>query len=288
MKTEIKLFASCRCRLSESPMWNDRDETLYWRGLDGEIFRKKIDGDPNRYERFDLGIGSIGSMVFTDSDIILLFADHGRVWQWRPYDKPILYKEFGGSLFNDVLCDSEGRIYCGMLAENYFDGEKRGKNGSFWRWDRNGRFVCIEDKIRPTPNGIRINAEKDTLYFAVTDEGCVYAYDYDPKTGELSKKRKFAENCCPDGIAIDNEGNVWITNCDPSNSKLLCYTKEGICAGEWKFPVRRITSVAFGANDNKTLFITTAHEGQPEGEFDGGVFTMDVAVSGVKEYIKKL
>ena len=41
MEREIKLFAACPCRLSESPMWNDQDKMLYWRGLDGEIFRKK-------------------------------------------------------------------------------------------------------------------------------------------------------------------------------------------------------------------------------------------------------
>ena len=48
--------------------------------------------------------------------------------------------------------------------------------------------------------------------------------------------------------------------------------------------MRRITSVAFGGEDKKTIFITTAHEGQPKGVYDGGVFMMRTDIAGAKEY----
>lgn len=281
--TPIELFASCGCRLSESPMWNDRDDALYWRGLDGEIFRKKMGTPPDEYQRFALGIGGIGSMVFTDTDVILLFGENGKIWKWIPHTPPVLYKDFGGALFNDVLCDAHGRVYCGMLAKNYFESN-RGKHGSFWRLDPNGEWICIDDQIATTPNGIRINSQKDTLYFAITDDDCIYAYDYDQNTGKLSNRRVFANHCCPDGIAIDQSGNLWVTDCRPSNSRLLCYAKDGRLLDEWKLPVRRVISVAFGGADRTTLFITTAHEGAPKGQYDGGVFMMKTNVIGGEEY----
>lgn len=281
---KIELFASCKCRMSECPMWNDRDNMLYWRGLDGEIFRKSENSSPSEFERFDLGIGNIGSMVFTDTELIFLFGDDGKVWKWVPNYRPTLYKDFKGTLFNDVLCDSKGRIYCGMLAKNFFDPEKRGKHGSLWLLDLDGKFKCLEKKLSAIPNGIRINPQQNKLYFAITDDNCVYSYDYDKNTGKLSNRKIFAENCCPDGIAIDNDENLWVTDCRPGNSKLICFTKNGVRIGEWKFPVRRITSVAFGGHDKKTLFITTAHEGKPIGEYDGGVFMMRAEVEGAKEY----
>lgn len=284
MQSEIKLFACCKCQLSESPIWSDQDKMLYWRGLDGEVFRKTIGSAPNDYERFDLNIGGIGSIVLTNCNNFLLFGDNGRVWKWKPYSTPSLYKDFGGSLFNDVLCDSKNRIFCGMLADNYFVPDKKGKNGYFYLLNQKGEFVLIDDKISATPNGIRINAQNDTLYFALTDDNCVYAYDYDLDSGKLSNKRVFAEDCFPDGIAIDNDGNLWVTDCRPNDSKLICFSKDGKRLNEWRLPVRRVLSVAFGGEDRKTLFITTAHEGLPKGEFDGGVFYMQTQTCGAKEY----
>ena len=84
MKNNIKLFADCRCELSESPMWNKKDKFLYWHGFRGELYRKKINDDVNDFECFRLNIGRIGSMVFTDNDYMLLFADDVKIWKWKP------------------------------------------------------------------------------------------------------------------------------------------------------------------------------------------------------------
>lgn len=81
---KIKLFANCKCELSESPMYNKRDKMLYWRGFRGEIYRKYIDDDVDKFECFPLNVGNIGSMVFTNMEDILLFGEKGIVWKWKP------------------------------------------------------------------------------------------------------------------------------------------------------------------------------------------------------------
>lgn len=181
-----------------------------------------------------------------------------------------------------MLCDSHGRVYCGMLASNYFDSLKRGKYGSFWCWDQN-EFTCLEDKIAPTPNGIRISPEGDRLYFAVTDADCIYVYDYDLETGALSNRRVFAEKCFPDGIAVDELGRVWVADCKPTGG-VLCYDSTGKLLQKINFPVRRVISLAFGGADRKILFVTTANENQPIGQCDGGVFYIRTEHAGANEY----
>ena len=282
MKRKVELFANCKCVLSESPMWHSSQRALYWRGFEGEIFRKKMNTKVNDFERFPLNIGKIGSMVFTEGEEILLFAEYGKIWKWKPYTQPVLYRDFQKNLFNDVLCDSRGRIYCGMLASDYFNAEKRGKYGSFWRMDKN-EFVCLNNKTSPTPNGIRISPQKDKLYFAVTDDNRIYSYDYDEKTGEIFNQKIFAENCFPDGIAVDDLGNVWVADCR-CGRPVLCYNAKGELIEEIDVPVRRVISVAFGGEDRKTLFITTAHENEPRGEYDGGVFCVRTDHAGAAEY----
>ena len=283
-KWEIQLFADCHATLSESPMWHPREKVLYWRGFEGEIYRKKIGTPPEEYECFRLSIGLIGSMVFTETETILLFADKGTVWKWIPGEEPVLYRTFGGALFNDVIADPNGRIYCGMLAENYFVPGKRGAHGSFWRLDPDGSFVCLEDAIGTTPNGIRFSPELDKLYFGVTDDNVVYEYDYNIQTGELSNRRVYAEDCSPDGIAMDRDGNLWVTDCRPGNP-LIAFDRAGNRVVELVFPVRRVISAAFGGENRELLFVTTAHEGAPRGKHDGGVFLLENTAGGTDEFL---
>lgn len=284
MDPRIKLFADCRCILSESPMWHKKTNRLYWRGFNGEIYRKSVNDNVADFECFSLDIGMIGSMVFTDSDDILLFGEHAKIWKWKPGKTPVLHKNFQKNLFNDVVCDPKGRIYCGMLTENYFIPSRRGEYGSFWLLDDTGNFQCLENNIGITPNGIRFSPQLDKLYFAVTDDQCIYQYDYDVKTGALSNKEVFVTGCSPDGIAVDAAGNLWVANCMPGKP-LLCYTPKGELIDEIYFPVYRIISVGFGGPDNKLLFVTTASEHKAVGPHDGGVFIVESAVPGADEYI---
>lgn len=286
MGTHIKIFADCRCTISESPMWNKKENMLYWRGFDGEMYRKPLNDNVNNFERFQLNIGKIGSMVFTDKDYILLFAEGAKIWKWKPYESPVLCKDYNKSLFNDVICDPKGRIYCGMLADNYFNPEKRGKYGSFWLLSNAGELTCIENSIGITPNGIRFSPGLDKLYFAVTDDDCIYEYDYDVESGIISNKKIFAGGCYPDGMAVDTEGNIWVANCKPGKP-VMCYNHKGVLIDEIYFPVYRVISVAFGGTDGKTLFVTTGADGNKVGDYDGSVFSVATKAKGDKEYIFK-
>lgn len=284
MHTEPTLFANSKCfKLAESPMWHKAQAALYWRGYHGEIYRKQRLDDPDDFECFQLNVGKIGSMVFTATDEILLFCEGARVWRWVPYHEPVLLYDFKGDVFNDVLCDSRGRIYCGMLAPNFFDRPNRGKNGSFWRLDGD-KMTCLDRSISPTPNGIRLSPENDRLYFAVTDDHAIYCYDYDVETGALSHKRVFVSDCRPDGIAIDAAGNLWVADCRPDGG-VLCYDKEGEMIRRVRVPANRTMSVAFGGADGKTVFVTTGCASEGQRDFDGGVFSFQSDVPGAPEHL---
>ena len=286
MEKKIKLFANCKCALSESPIWDERDHMLYWRGYDGEVFRKRINDDVEDFECFPLNIGKIGSIVIADDDGFLLFAECGKVWKWKPLSEPVLYKDFNKSYFNDVMVDPKGRVFCGMLAENYFDREKRGKNGSLWMLNEQKQLVCIEDDISQIPNGIRFSPQMDKMYFAVTDDKCVYRYDYDLQSGELSNKTVFVTGYYPDGIAMDCEGNLWVTDSGKSLS-LRCYTPEGELREDIYIPEHRTISVAFGGEGRRYVFVTTAHENLSKTN-GGQVYWFEAEIAGAEEFVFRL
>lgn len=280
------VFANCKPRLSESPIHFEKDNMLYWRGLDGEVFRKAYNSDMNDFEVFYLGIGNIGSILQQD-DYLLLFGDNGGVWHWLPGEEPALLRRYPVSLFNDCIADKKGRIFCGILAENYFDEEKRGDCSYFARIDTDGKMHIIEKLSATTPNGIRFSPQNDKVYFAVTDTDCVFVYDYNAENGQVYNKRVFAADCCPDGITIDSNGNLWVTDCR-QGGPLVCYNPLGEIVKKFYFPVRRILSVGFGGKEKNLLFITTAHEGAPVGEYDGGVFMIENVAKASAEYFGKI
>ena len=112
----------------------------------------------------------------------------------------------------------------------------------------------------------------------------VYEYDYNIQTGELSNRRVYAEDCSPDGIAMDRDGNLWVTDCRPGNP-LIAFDRAGNRVVELVFPVRRVISAAFGGENRELLFVTTAHEGAPRGKHDGGVFLLENTAGGTDEFL---
>lgn len=279
----IRLFANCKCELSESPMYNKYDKRLYWRGFNGEIYRKFINDFPDDFECFKLNIGKIGSMVFTNSKTILLFGENGKIWKWIPYEKPKLYKDFKTNLFNDVITDKNGRVLCGVLGENYFEINKRGKHGSLWKWEKED-FICLDSEIGATPNGIRFSSDFKKLYLAVTDDDCIYEYSYELNSGKISNKKIFSKGCCPDGITVDSAGNLWVTDCR-KGGPLICYNSDGKITNKLYFDTYRIISVAFGGENNDLMFVTTGCKNEIADGKNGGVFVVENAGIGMEEYV---
>lgn len=114
------------------------------------------------------------------------------------------------------------------------------------------------------PNGIIGTPDGKILYVADINAGKTYAFTI-KKSGELADKRLFAPEGS-DGMTIDNQGNVYLTNdgvsvFDPKGKKIT----------NIEVP-ERPANVCFGGEDNKTLFITARTS----------LYSLDMQVQGVQ------
>ena len=82
----------------------------------------------------------------------------------------------------------------------------------------------------------------------------------------------------PDGSAMDEEGFVW--NCRWGGKGILRVARNGEVVEKMEMPVTNITNCAFGGDDGRTLFVTTASMGAEPEEFAGGLFAIQVPVRG--------
>lgn len=81
-------------------------------------------------------------------------------------------------------------------------------------------------------NGPAFTADGSRMYVTDTYAGLIYACDVDPRSGELSGRRVFAEvpssDGSPDGMTVDDAGRVWVALWD--GSAVRCYLPDGTVA----------------------------------------------------------
>ncbi len=189
----------------------------------------------------------------------------------------------GGSLMdgsserlNDGRCDSLGRFWAGSATSE----ANRGGGGLYRLADAAGPARRVLGGVQ-LGNGIGWSPDGGTMYFVDSWRGCVDAFAFDVERGELGKRRCLlsleAEGGMPDGIAVDEEGAIWVAIWGAGEVRRI--DAAGRLLSTVSVPARNVTSCALG---DGRLYITTAREGD-RGELAGTVFVAPVEVDGLPE-----
>jgi len=180
---------------------------------------------------------------------------------------------------NDVIVKSDGSIYFtdpgGNAAPEQWDVTISG----VYRVspDLGSMSLIIDDMVRP--NGLAFSHDESTLYVADTRRRHVRAYQMQAN-GTIAKEtsRVFVdlggtEPGVPDGIKVDAEGNVY----SGGSGGLYIIDSKGKKLGRIVHGQAATTNVAFGGDDWKTLFFTTAST----------LFSVNVKIAGVPVPVKR-
>jgi len=174
---------------------------------------------------------------------------------------------------NDVIVKSDGSIYLtdpgGNAAPEQWDVTISG----VYRVspDLGSMSLIIDDMVRP--NGLAFSPDESTLYVADTRRRHVRAYQMQAN-GTIAKEtsRVFVdlggtEPGVPDGMKVDTAGNLY---CGGSGG-LYIIDSNGKKLGRIVHGQAATTNVAFGGDDWKTLYFTTAST----------LFSVNVKIAGV-------
>ncbi|WP_460841914.1 SMP-30/gluconolactonase/LRE family protein [Noviherbaspirillum agri] len=273
--------------LGESPLWHPCERALYWIDIAGRAVHR-LHPESNAHIAWGLPSepGCIarcadgGLIVAMRSGVEILDTVSGKL-------SPLLDAPFDPSRvrFNDGRCDAKGRLWVGSLYE------PRDRPGA--------TLYCIErgvirDVGHPVTvsNGVAFSIDDSTLYHADTTAHCIRAYDFDLTTGSVGTSRVFKQfspdrtnsyGGRPDGAAVDSENTYWCAMYE--GGRLLRLSPSGDILAEISLPVRCPTMVAFGGDDLRTLYITTARHNRKEDELkdhplSGCVLSLCVDVPG--------
>ncbi|MGB3307903.1 MAG: SMP-30/gluconolactonase/LRE family protein [Thermomicrobiales bacterium] len=269
------------CQTGEGPIWDDRRHVVFW-----------LDIPPGRLYRYDPATGAndlvyqhdamIGGTTLQDDGSMLLFCSRGAILHLDPDSGKtrIVVDSIEAehdSRFNDVEAAPDGGVFCGTMASK--DHKAR-----LYRLAPDGSLTLLFDDLGLS-NGIGYSPDRRTMYHVDTNTRITWALDYDEQTGAISNRRALIENPSgegyPDGMTVDAQGDLWIARWD--GRSLYRYTPEGECTGRVRFPVRKVSSVAFGGEDFADAYVSTAApdgRSEDEGELAGSLFKVRLPATG--------
>jgi len=288
----FQVVSSAPMELGECPLWHPEEKALYWIDIAGQAVHRYVPKTgaqtvwPMPSEPGCIAWNSSGGMIVAlRSGMALLDTIDGSLTEVAPspYDKSKLR-------FNDGRCDALGRFWVGTLYEP--------------RDQPLGGLYCLDHaalSYRGNPvtvsNGVAFSPDAKTLYHADTTAHRICAYAFDLQSGKIGSARVLKEFSTdksaadyggrPDGAAVDCEGAYWCAMFE--GGRILRLSPFGEVLSEIKVPMRCPTMVAFGGDDLRTLYITTARHNRPASELaayplSGSVLSVRVDVQGQKEF----
>lgn len=283
MKVEI-LHAS-QCILGESPLWHPERKCCFWVDIEnGILYEYNWIYKTAKTWKFDYRLtlalqGKDNQLILALNTKIARFDLESEQMEWLPdVEIPSLNMRC-----NDGACDSFGRLWVGTMHLGHTNGA-----GALYCVDTN---LSVHKKLTNTTisNGIVWSLNNKRLYYIDSPTQVVQSFIFEEGAGKIIFEKNIihipVEMGTPDGMAIDEEGMLWIAHWggfgvyrwDPNNGQLT---------GKIEVPVPRVSSCAFAGENLDYLVITTARENLNEEELkkypdSGNVFFAKVDVKGV-------
>jgi len=287
---EVQVLGTHRAKLGESPVWSDRDSTLYWVDVDGSSIQAlrwgseeqtiwSLPGRPaclaltEREHSFVIGMGA----GLIDYDAVS--------GEWSE----LVALESNPSVrMNDGRTDPIGRMWIGSMDERN-DGDSGFPAGHLFCVDLDGSVSTVLEGVA-TSNGLAFAPDGRSMYWTDTSEQVIWAFDYDVDSGTPSNKRAMFDfgplPGKPDGACVDADGCYWVA-CVYGWS-VVRITPDGRLDRTLELPVHKPSMPAFAGPDLGTLVVTSISSGgrQPAepGPVDAGsVLALDLGVQGLPE-----
>ena len=236
-------------RFTEGPA-ADKQGNIYFTDIpNNRIHRWSLDGKLSAFlENSD---GANGLFFDKDGNLIACAGGKGQLVSIAPQGAVTVladrYHEKPFNSPNDLWIDPKGGIY--FTDPRYGSRENLPQDGEHVYYlspDRKRLIRVIDTMVRP--NGILGTPDGKLLYVADHGAKQTYAYKINPD-GTLSDRTLFAPQGS-DGITMDEQGNVYLTE-----SAVSVYDKRGDLIITIEVP-EQPSNVCFGGKDKKTLFIT--------------------------------
>jgi len=277
----VVAVANYHCEVGENPLWDERTNRIHWLDIDtGRLFR--ADHATLEHECFYQG-PVVGGFTFQDDGALLLF-EADRIVLLRDGQRHVLKEGIDPDMarFNDVIADSEGRVFAGTIGKTL-------RSGGLYRVDRDLSVTCLW-KETGCANGMGFSTDLERFYWTCSTTRRIFVSDYERASGELRNRRVYYEapeaEGTPDGLTLDVRNRMYTARW--GGSSVLEMTESAEIVGRIELPVSRVSSACFGGPELDTLYVTTAGGREGSTSDDGTLYRVKLATQGRPEFRSRI
>lgn len=251
----IEVISDRPDQLGEGPLWDVAEQRLYWIDSYGPAIHSTdaTGGDRRSWKLPE----PIGSMALREKDgAILSLRDGFYSFDFGSGEATRIVETQPGELrprLNDGKVDRQGRFVAGSM-----DFEESEPVGKLFRLDPDFSLHVLDADIICS-NGPCWSPDGRSFYFADTGRRLIWVYDYNPGTGAVRSRRRFAsfedQRGLPDGATVDAEGYLW--SCEVYSGRLIRFDRSGVIDRIVGLPVNSTTSLTFGGPHLYIAYVTS-------------------------------
>lgn len=287
MNQTARLLIDSQCALGEGPIWHPGRQQLFFFDINNEtLFAVTADGAFADSWMFN---ETVAAAAILDDDTLVLATDTGL----KQFDLATggmnrineIEADNAQTRTNDSRVHPSGAFWIGTMDR----GPEEAPIGAVYHY-RAGVLTTLKSGIA-IPNATCFSPDGRIAYWTDTPSRRIMQCATDPATGmPVGEWTLFADVSdqpgYPDGAVIDSEGYLW--NARWGGSCVVRHAPDGSVDRIIDVPVSQVTCPAFGGQDLKTLFITTANKTMsPEQlaaeKVAGGLFAIDLDIAGLPE-----
>ncbi len=275
----VEVFSATRCALGEGPMWHPERAELFWFDILGQRLYAKGAGSEMHWQ-FDEHVSAAGRI---DRDTLLIASETGLyrfdIGSGARSLVAALEADDPATRSNDGRADPWGGFWIGTMGKKAEAGA-----GSIYRFYE-GELRKLVSNVTIS-NSICFTPDRTAAYYTDTKvgkimrQGLAAADGWPEGAPEVFIEIGHDDALAADGSVMDCEGGLW--NAQWGASRVARYTPDGHLLQTVELPTTQVSCPAFGGEDLRTLYITTAADGVDD-EGAGKTYTVCIDVAGLAD-----
>ena len=278
----LSLIDSGPYQCGETPLWNQKTESLYWVDAASHLIYSLKKGIVKSY---NTGVKATALRLDEKGDFLILSKWGLHYWNPESHDTTVkpgegcqFLNDRGPLRFNDGVPLSGGDFIAGAFDEkDLYNGR-----GSLYLLNRKGKSIKLDEELH-VPNGVAWSQRENYIYLSEMYKQRIIRYKLNNSRSEIITKDIFTtipeEEGKPDGLLLDRSGNLWVAHW--RGWRLSCYSPDGILLNSIETPFASPTCFCFSDDNEKCLYLTSATlELDPDelkrSEHPGGIFKVEI------------